>query len=56
MTSGDIKHKLEDEYGFDNPQVVSFEVRGAYYVVGKKSDDLPNINGFEGVDDPSLAE
>ena len=56
MSAGDIKQMLEDKHDFDNPQVVSFEVKGSYYVAGKKSDDLPDINGFEAIDDPSLNE
>jgi len=56
MSSGQIRNVLKDEHGFENPNVVAWERRMKFYVVGMKAEDVPKVNGFSPVNDPSLEE
>lgn len=53
--AGTIRNELKSNHGLDDPDVISWPTRRRYYVVGKEADDLPSIEGFEPLTDPSLS-
>jgi len=54
MTAGDIRNELKDNNGISNPQVVAWDRRKEYYAAGEHAADLPTIDGYDPVTDPSI--
>ena len=56
MSAGKIRNELKANHGIEDPQVVSFERRRNYYVVEFEADDLPEIDGYSPITDPSIVQ
>ena len=54
--AGSIRVALIEEHEFDDPDVVVWKRRQSYYVKGKESDNLPEINGCHPIDDPAFSD
>ena len=55
MSASEIEQILDDN-GVDVEGVVVWENRQEFYAVGYAAADLPDIDGYRALDDPSLAE
>ena len=55
MNADEIEAELQS-LDYDTDGVVAWDRRQAFYAVGYRSDDLPEINGYRPISDPALEE